>query len=198
MKRAEEIDSGSSELSAKPDSWIKYRLTEYKKIFRRYGVKRDSEYINTALSLLQESFSRVMGLRPYIVQVAGAMVLFDGHIAEMATGEGKTITAALAAVMNGWTGMPCHVITANDYLAQRDEEYLRPFYDYCGLSSGYVTSDMKPPMRKKGYSAAITYTTAKEVTADFLRDRIALGDMQNFQRRIVKSFFQGVGPGAEC
>ena len=138
-----------------------------------------------------EASFRTIGLRPYTVQTAGALALYHGYVAEMATGEGKTLTAALTAVVRGWSGRPCHIITANDYLAARDAEKLAPLYSYCGVTVGAVTSAMQPDERKNGYARDITYSTAKEVTADFLRDRLALGVLQKFEHRQIRELFGG-------
>ena len=135
-----------------------------------------------AFALVQESVLRVLGYRPYVEQIAGALALYNGYIAEMSTGEGKTVTAAMCGVVRGWSGRPCHVITANDYLASRDAQIMGPLYRFCGVSVGAVTGAMKPPERRAGYAADVTYSTAKEVLADFLRDRIAMGKARIFRR----------------
>jgi preprotein translocase subunit SecA len=117
----------------------------------------------------------------------GSLVLYRGCLTEMATGEGKTLTAGLTAVLAGWTARPCHIITANDYLVQRDAEWLRPLYSFCGLKVGFVTAQMSPAERRAGYACHITYTTSKEIVADFLRDRLRLGPWVNPYRRLIQS-----------
>ena len=135
--------------------------------------------------MVREAAARKMSFYPYVEQIAGAYALYKGYIAEMSTGEGKTITAALCATIRGWSGRPCHVITANDYLAHRDAEIMKPIYSFCGVTVGCVIGEMKPPERKEGYSADVTYSTAKEVLADFLRDNIALGSNRVFSKRVL-------------
>jgi preprotein translocase subunit SecA len=130
---------------------------------------------------------RQVGLRPFPVQLAGALALHHGYLAEMATGEGKTLTAGLAAVLSGWTKRPCHIITVNDYLVRRDEEWLKPLYQFCGVSVGYVTGEMKPAERRQEYSRDVVYTTSKEALADFLRDRLQLGTLVNPTRRLLRT-----------
>jgi preprotein translocase subunit SecA len=147
------------------------------------------EIVAEALSLAAEAAFRSLGIRPYSVQLAGALAMYRGYVAEMATGEGKTLTACLCAILRGWSGRPCHIITANDYLAARDARHLEPMYKLCGLTVGSVVGESKPPDRKQGYARDITYSTAKEVTADFLRDRLALGTLQNFERRQIRALF---------
>ncbi|MEM6821760.1 MAG: DEAD/DEAH box helicase, partial [Verrucomicrobiota bacterium] len=130
---------------------------------------------------------RVLKIDPYPVQLASAASLFHGYLAEMATGEGKTLTVSLAAILMGSTGRPCHVFTANDYLARRDCEELEAFYGFFGLSAKAVTGDLKPEQRIHAYSADITYTTPKEALADFLRDRLALRAPFNPTRRLIRN-----------
>ena len=176
------IDKQSKTYSVLSDSMLKKKMGELRVVFKR---RADKESVLAAFALVQESVSRTMGYRPYIEQLAGALALYCGYIAEMSTGEGKTVTAAMCGVVRGWSKRPCHVITANDYLAARDAEIMKSLYSYCGVSVGAVTGTMKPAERREGYAADVTYSTAKEVLADFLRDRIALGKYQNFSKRIV-------------
>lgn len=147
--------------------------------------------LRDALATVAEAAARQLGLRPYPVQLMAALATHRGYLVEMATGEGKTLTVSLSAVLAGWSGLPCHVITSNDYLAARDAEWLAPFYARCGLTSGCVTASMRPPQRRENYARDITYTTAKDACADFLRDRLQLGKMVNPTRRLV----HGMKPG---
>ena len=125
------------------------------------------------MGLLCEVCHRVIGIRPYIEQIMGALAINRSVAIQMQTGEGKTITAAIAAVMAGWRGGPCHVVTSNDYLAKRDAESMRPLYERCGLSVGYVISGMEPPERRSAYKLDIVYSTSKELLADYLRDKMS-------------------------
>src|SRR6185437_10102835 len=139
------------------------------------------------LAAIREAADRKLGLRPFPVQLAGALALHRGYLAEMATGEGKTLTAGLAAVLAGWTKRPCHIITVNDYLVRRDEEWIKPIYQFCGVTVGYVTGEMKPPDRRHEYGCDVTYTTSKEALADFLRDRLQLGAVVDPARRLLRA-----------
>ncbi|MBN1604599.1 MAG: hypothetical protein JW915_23525 [Chitinispirillaceae bacterium] len=168
------------------DRSLREKLNDFKIVFRRRDPNC-KDCLFSALSAIAESAYRTLGMRPFHVQLTGALALYNNYIAEMATGEGKTLTASLTAILHGWSGFPCHIITANDYLAERDAEKLNPLYTYCGVSVGSVTSAMERPLRRSGYKQDITYSTAKEVTADFLRDRIALGDLQKFEHRIIRN-----------
>ncbi|UPY37838.1 hypothetical protein [Sediminicoccus sp. KRV36] len=117
----------------------------------------------------------VTGLTPHPEQVMGALLLAEGGIAEMATGEGKTLTIATAAAVVAWRGRPCHVVTANDYLARRDAELFTTFYALCGLSVAAITGDTPLPSRAAAHAHDVVYTTARDLLGDFLRDRLALG-----------------------
>ncbi|MEM6457806.1 MAG: hypothetical protein AAF710_00275 [Planctomycetota bacterium] len=134
-----------------------------------------------ALAVVREAARRAWGLSAYREQVAGAYALLDGRLTEMATGEGKTLVAALAAAVTGGRGRGCHVVTVNDYLAQRDAEWAEPFFELCGLRVGYVVNDTAPPDRAAAYAADVTYTTHQNAAADFLRDQLA--DRARGQRR---------------
>jgi len=133
-------------------------------------------------------------MRPFPVQIMGALALRRGCLAEIATGEGKTLVASIAAVVAGWTGRPCNIITANDYLAHRDAKWLEPLYEFCGASVGFITGPMEPHVRRRMYARDVTYSTSKEVTADFLRDRLRLGELQNSSRRLIRELLRPHGP----
>lgn len=185
LQDAQQIHAEMPSWNEMTDSALRTALFDMSVVFRRRAKDHEAQ-MQKALCAIMEASSRTLGFRPYLVQTAGALALYKGFVIEMATGEGKTLTAALTAVMRGWSGYPCHIITANDYLASRDAEKLLPLYTFCGVTAGSVTSSMKPPERKEGYAKSITYSTAKEVTADFLRDRLALGTLQQFERRQIK------------
>lgn len=186
LERAHAIDASGQELSTLAEADLRGRLEAVREPFRRGGRHAEAA-TDEALALVQEAVRRTLGFRPYPVQIAGALALSNGFIAEMATGEGKTVTAGMAAVLKGWSGKPCHVITANDYLADRDAETLRSFFLLCGVTVGRVISESKPEERRVHYARDVTYTTAKEVLADFLRDRIALGRNQDRSLRLIRS-----------
>ncbi len=183
-RMAEEIDGKEEDWKFLSDPALQKHLADFKDQFRRAG-KDVEKAVPDALAAIREAAHRVTGMRPFTVQIMGALALHRGYLAEMATGEGKTLTASLAAIMAGWTGRPCHVITVNDYLAKRDAEWFEPLYNFCGVSVGYVTSILQPEDRARGYARDVTYTTSKEVVADFLRDRLRLGEKQHPTRRLL-------------
>ncbi|MEY3041619.1 MAG: hypothetical protein RLZZ174_701 [Pseudomonadota bacterium] len=127
----------------------------------------------SAVACVSELVRRSLGLTPHVVQLMGALALHEGLLAEMATGEGKTLTVAMAAVMAAWGRNTCHVITANDYLAERDAENMRAIYTRAGLSVACALEAQSPEERQGIYAADVVYVTAKTLLADYLRDRIA-------------------------
>lgn len=135
-----------------------------------------------AFALVREAGRRAMNMRHFDVQIVGGAALFDGCIAEMQTGEGKTLTATLPLYLHSLSGHGAHLATVNDYLAERDAMWMKPIYDLLGTSVGVVLTDSNPDQRRKAYASDITYGTAKEFGFDFLRDRLLLraqGRMQS-------------------
>ncbi|HLJ11009.1 MAG TPA: translocase [Planctomycetaceae bacterium] len=127
-----------------------------------------------AFALIRESSRRTIGMAHYPVQVMGAIAIFEGGLAEMQTGEGKTLTAVMPTFLRALPGRGCHVVTVNDYLAQRDADWMRPAYELVGLSVGCIQTPQSTDERRCEYSRDITYGTAKELGFDFLRDRLRL------------------------
>lgn len=126
-----------------------------------------------ALAVVGQVAYRTIGKQPYVVQFMAALALHRGWLAEMATGEGKTLTVSLAGVLAGWAGRPCHILTANDYLAVRDAEEMSALYQGCGVSIDSIASEHRPEQRIQAYQADVVYTTAKELLADYLRDQLS-------------------------
>ena len=138
--------------------------------------------IPEAFAAVREASSRVFGMRHFDVQLIGGMILNDGKIAEMKTGEGKTLMATLAAYLNALPGQGVHVVTVNDYLAKRDSEWMGRVYGFLGLTTGVIISQMEHEDRKKSYAADITYGTNNEFGFDYLRDNMAFNLEQKVQR----------------
>jgi len=184
LKKARQIYNQSLSLKDCSDFSLQAQLFAFKEIFR-LNHKIGSVDIDQSLSLIQEAIFRIFKFRPFVEQIAGALALYNDYIIEMSTGEGKTITAAMTAILRGWTRKPCHVITANDYLANRDANIMKDLFHFCGVTVGSVTSEMSPKDRRMAYHQDVTYSTAKEILGDFLKDRISLGNKQNFQKRII-------------
>jgi len=183
---AEKIYHAAGEFRHLADGRLRERLRDLQARFRKQEAKDIGQCLPDALAMLVEAADRKLGLRPYPVQVMGAMALYHGYLTEMATGEGKSLTACLPAVLAAWTGRPCHLVTVNDYLANRDAVEMRPFYAFCGVSVGSILGEMDPRLRRSNYDNGVVYTTLKELVADFLRDRLILGTMSHPYRRLLR------------
>jgi preprotein translocase subunit SecA len=176
LKRAEQVLALEEEFSDLSNAKLREAASLLREIFH---CRRETPLdMDRAFALIREIAERQIGERHFPVQIAGAFALESSCVAEMATGEGKTLTATMAVTVAGWRGYGCHVITVNDYLARRDAEWMRPIYRFCGLKVAYIDQNMEPAERKAAYAADITYCTNKEVAADFLRDRLVLGRLK--------------------
>lgn len=170
-----EIDFGSL-----ADEVLRSRSRDLRAALRRGGLQ--PSLVAATFAAVREVSRRTLGLRHFDVQILGGLVLLDGAVAEMDTGEGKTLTAALAAVTAALAGIPVHVITVNDYLAARDAESLSPVFDFFDLTVGVVTADLAVNARANVYARDIVYASNKEIAFDYLRDRIVLGNQPNLLR----------------
>ena len=199
-KKAQEI----GKLEPKYEKMSDDKLAEQTEIFKKQLEKKSLDAIlPDVFAVAREASKRVLGLRPYDVQLIGGMVLHEGAVAEMKTGEGKTLVAMLPAYLNGLTGKGVHVVTVNDYLAQRDAGWNGPVYDFLGLSVGVIInnasfiydkeyeneehdderfSHLKPCTRKEAYNADITYGTNNEFGFDYLRDNMT-SEVQYLRQR---------------
>ena len=140
------------------------------------------ELLPEAFAVCREAADRVLGMRPYRVQVVGGIVLHQGRIAEMKTGEGKTLVAILPAYLNALAGKGVHIVTVNDYLAKRDSEWMGKVYRFLGLSVGLIVHDLTAEQRRAAYAADITYGTNNELGFDYLRDNMAIYKQEMVQR----------------
>jgi preprotein translocase subunit SecA len=162
----------------------------------RQGLRREGftpELVARTFALVREASGRTIGMRHFDVQLQGGWILLNGMVAEMETGEGKTLTATLPACAAALAGVPVHVITVNDYLTARDAETMRPVYAALGLSVGHVVNGQQPPDRREMYRRDVTYCTNKELTFDYLRDRIALGRGANRIQLSIERLAGGQG-----
>jgi len=166
------IDESATRLESKSDAELR-QLAAATQFRVRSGEPLDV-VLPDAFTLVIESARRHIGLRHYRVQILGGIALHSGGVAEMQTGEGKTLVATLPLFLNALRGQPVHLATANDYLAQRDADLMRPVFEALGLTVGAVTGDMSPGERRTAYDCDITYGTAREFGFDFLRDRLTL------------------------
>lgn len=178
-KSVEAINRMEPEFEKLSDDELKAKTQE----FRDRLAKGESEQdiLPEAFATVREASKRVFGMRHFDVQLIGGMVLNERCIAEMRTGEGKTLTATLPAYLNALSGKGVHVVTVNDYLAQRDAENNRPLFEFLGMTVGINLPGMPAPAKREAYAADITYGTNNEYGFDYLRDNMA------FSRKSVYS-----------
>jgi len=150
-----------------------------------------------AYALVRQSARRVLNMQHFEVQIIGAIALFEGHITEMQTGEGKTLTATMPSFLRALTGNGCHVITVNDYLAGRDCDVMGPVHRKLGLTVGKVLEEMEPDERRLNYASDITYGTSKEMGFDFLRDRLRMGASPDDSGPSLRKFVRTLAGGEE-
>ncbi len=189
LKEAEQIVENSLKLRHVSESRLRESLRRIQSCCRRQARGYEKN-LPEAFAVISEASYRMLGLRPYPVQILGAMALSRGYLAEMATGEGKSLTACLPAILAAWTGRPCHIITANDYLAGRDADEMRPLYSLCRISVGWVSTLMDPGERRINYEKGVVYTTSKEILADFLRDRLNMGRSNQASQRLIRQMLE--------
>ncbi|MBT8104564.1 MAG: preprotein translocase subunit SecA [Woeseiaceae bacterium] len=176
------INSLEADLQALDDDALRAKTDEFRK---RYA---DGESLDSLLpecfAVAREASVRTMGLRPFDVQLIGGMVLNDGNIAEMRTGEGKTLMSTLPAYLNAISGEGVHIVTVNEYLAQRDADWMRPIYEFLGLTVGVSRAGQTSEEKQEAYGADITYATNNELGFDYLRDNLAFSTADKTQRTL--------------
>ena len=201
-KKIEEINAWEPKISGFSDQQLRAKTQEFKeKINQRLTAQgfKDieesaakkkilqgslDEVLAEAFSIVREAGKRTIGMRHFDVQLIGGIVLHEGKIAEMATGEGKTLVATLTAYLNALSGMSVHIVTVNDYLAKRDREWMGPIYESLGLSVGAIQHDMPPYERKEVYNCDIVYGTNNEFGFDYLRDNMVMSCEEMVQREL--------------
>jgi preprotein translocase subunit SecA len=192
MARAKKVLTYDKLYKDLSDARLREAALDFRALFRT-GRDKPEDMLRAA-AIVREVAHRKRGEKHYLVQVAGALTMLDGCVAEMATGEGKTLTASLTATIAGWRGRGCHVMTVNDYLAHRDAELMRPIYEFCGNTVASTDGEeKKPEARRKAYLADITYLTNKEACADFLRDRLALGRLKDLPAALLSKMLHNAG-----
>ena len=182
MPLVNKINSLEEEIKALSDSELKEK-TDYFKEELKNGKTLD-DILPEAFAVVREAARRVVGMRHFDVQLIGGIILHQGRIAEMKTGEGKTLVATLPAYLNALTGRGVHIITVNDYLAKRDSEWMGKIYNFLGLTVGLVISGMNPDEKQKAYNCDITYGTNNEFGFDYLRDNMVVYKNQLVQREL--------------
>ncbi|BEH73515.1 preprotein translocase subunit SecA [Edwardsiella tarda] len=181
-KVVEQINRMEPEMEQLSDEQLKGKTVEFRERLAQ-GASLES-LLPEAFATVREASKRVFGMRHFDVQLLGGMVLNERCIAEMRTGEGKTLTATLPAYLNALTGKGVHVVTVNDYLAQRDAENNRPLFEFLGLSVGINLPGMAAPAKRAAYAADITYGTNNEYGFDYLRDNMAFSPEERVQRKL--------------
>ena len=182
------INERAAVLEAMADHEIGTETLDVRRQLRKHGLQRDG--IVRSFALVRETARRALGQRHYDVQLLGGLALLHGMVAEMNTGEGKTLTATLAVGTAALAGTPVHVVTVNDYLVERDAELMAPIYERLGLTVGRVVHDLKHEERRRAYACNVTYVTNKELAFDYLRDRIAIGQMTENLRMKLEALCQ--------
>ncbi len=180
-----QINALEEEYQALDEATLKGKTSVFKE--RLAAGETLDDLLPEAFATVREASRRVMGMRHYDVQLIGGMVLHEGKIAEMKTGEGKTLVATLPVYLNGLTGRGVHVVTVNDYLAKRDAEWMSQLYGYLGLSTGIIVAGLSPDERRAAYAADITYGTNNEFGFDYLRDNMAFSVDEQVQRPLYYS-----------
>ncbi len=175
------INNKENEVGSLSEADFKEKTFNFKKNVQNGSLKID-EIIPESFALVREAAKRTLGERHYDVQLAGGLILHNGKIAEMKTGEGKTLVSTLPAYLNALTGKGVHIVTVNDYLARRDSEWMGKVFSYLGLSTGCITNDLDDVGRKKNYNYDITYATNNELGFDYLRDNMKY-DLEDMVQR---------------
>ncbi|MGB7085416.1 MAG: DEAD/DEAH box helicase, partial [Phormidesmis sp.] len=166
-----EINLLEEEIQALSDDELAGKTAEFRQ--RLKGNEDIDDILTEAFAVVREASKRVLGMRHYDVQLLGGIILHDGQIAEMKTGEGKTLVSTLPAYLNAISGKGVHIVTVNDYLARRDAEWMGQVHRFLGLSVGLIQQGMSPTERKKNYACDITYGTNSEFGFDYLRDNMS-------------------------
>ena len=168
----EEVNSYEERMQELKES----QFPEYTALFKERLARGETldDLLPEAFALVREAARRVLGMRPFDVQVLGGIVLHQGRIAEMKTGEGKTLVATMPAYLNALTGKGVHIVTVNDYLARRDREWMGPVYELLGLKVGTILHGLNSQERREAYNADITYGTNNEFGFDYLRDNMVI------------------------
>ncbi len=176
------INGHEESIKALSDEALQQKTEEFKQRFD--GGESLEALLPEAFAVVREAGVRVMGMRHFDVQMIGGIVLHEGSISEMRTGEGKTLMATLPAYLNGLTGKGVHIVTVNEYLAERDANWMRPLYEFLGLSVGIIGAGQNPQDKKAAYDSSITYGTNNEFGFDYLRDNMAFRLEDKMQREL--------------
>ncbi|WP_349677977.1 DEAD/DEAH box helicase, partial [Thalassolituus sp. UBA3500] len=177
------INALEEDMKALSDEQLGAKTGEFKEAIQK-GKSLD-DLLPEAFAVCREASRRVMGMRHFDVQLIGGISLHEGRIAEMRTGEGKTLVATLPSYLNALTGKSVHVVTVNDYLARRDGDWNRPLFEFLGMTVGTVVPGMAPQDKKPQYECDVVYGTNNEFGFDYLRDNMAFSKEQKVQRDLA-------------
>jgi len=181
-KSVKSINALEEGLQALGDEALKDKTAEFRQ--RYVNGETLEQLLPEAFAVAREASVRTMHMRPFDVQLIGGMVLHDGNIAEMRTGEGKTLMSTLPAYLNAISDDGVHIVTVNEYLAQRDADWMRPIYEFLGLTVGVSKSGQTQDEKRAAYQSDITYATNNELGFDYLRDNLAFATADKVQRNL--------------
>ena len=183
MRTVEEINELEDSIIKLSDEQLRDKTVEFRK--RLADGETLDEILPEAFAVVREAAKRTLGLRPFDVQMVGALVLHHGMIAEMKTGEGKTLVASIAVYLNALEGKGVHVVTVNDYLARRDAEWMGKIYKFLGLTVGIIIHGLDDEQRREQYNCDVTYATNNELGFDYLRDNMKFYSSELVMRPFV-------------
>ena len=172
FKEVEKMEALEAQMQKLSDKELGQKTIEFKE--RLSAGETLDDLLNEAFAVVREASVRSLGMRPFPVQLLGGMVLHQGRVAEMRTGEGKTLVATLPAYLNALEGKGVHIVTVNDYLAKHQTEWMGKLYNFLGLSVGCILHYMSPEQRRQAYNCDITYGTNNEFGFDYLRDNMVV------------------------
>ncbi len=184
--RAAEVEAYAETMANLTDSELQAKTPYFKELLANGKTLED--ILPEAFAVCREAAKRVLGEYPYHVQVLGAIALHQGDVAEMKTGEGKTLTSTMCIYLNALTGKGVHIVTVNEYLAKRDSEWMGRIYKFLGLSVGYNARELTPQQKRDAYKCDITYTTNSELGFDYLRDNM----LQSMEARVLRGLYMAV------
>ena len=179
-KIAHQIDDLSEEMASLTDEELKAKTTEFKEALET-GTDLE-ELVVPAFAVVREAAYRVIGEKPYFVQILGGLAIHYGNIAEMKTGEGKTLTETMPTYLNALTGKGVHIVTVNEFLAKRDSEWMGNIFRFLGLTVGLNMREMSPEQKRAAYNCDVLYSTNNEIGFDYLRDNMVVRAKDRVQR----------------
>ncbi|NMC56516.1 MAG: DEAD/DEAH box helicase, partial [Eubacteriaceae bacterium] len=182
FKRVAQIEALYDKTAALSDDELRNKTFEFKQ--RLLAGETEEDILSEAFAVVREASKRTIGLEPFPVQLLGGIVLHEGNIAEMKTGEGKTLVATMPAYLNALSGDGVHIVTVNDYLATRDSEWMGQIYRFLGLKVGLIVHGLDVAERKEAYNADITFATNNELGFDYLKDNMVINHEDIVMRKL--------------